>query len=45
MEVQPFAPAINDFYLTNAVSRASETMHSCADTYGAAAPQGTGTDG
>jgi len=45
MEVQPFAPAINDFYLTNAVSRASETMHSCADTYGTAAPQGTGTDG
>ena len=45
MAAQPFVPAIHDFYLTNTVSRASETMHACADIYGAAAPQGTGTDG
>ncbi|CAN0535091.1 unnamed protein product [Laminaria digitata] len=44
MDAQPFAPVVQDFYLTNSVSRASETMHACADSYAAAEP-GTGTNG
>ena len=45
MDAQPFVPAITDFYLTNSVSRASKTMHACADSYAASAQPGTGTNG
>ncbi|MDA1058549.1 MAG: NADH-quinone oxidoreductase subunit NuoG [Proteobacteria bacterium] len=42
---QPFVTPITDFYLTNAVSRASETMNQCSASYGANGQPGTGTDG
>ncbi len=42
---QPFVTPIADFYLTNAVSRASVTMNQCSASYGAHGQPGTGTDG
>lgn len=45
MNAEPFVPAITDFYLTNSVSRASKTMHACAESYAASAQAGTGTNG
>ena len=40
----PFAPAIADFYLTNAICRASETMAECSALFVGGA-EATGTDG
>jgi NADH-quinone oxidoreductase subunit G len=45
MDAEPFVPAVTDFYLTNSVSRASKTMHACAESYAASAQAGTGTNG
>lgn len=42
----PFAPAVTDFYLTNAIARASRTMAECsALAAGRGAEKGTGTHG
>ena len=44
-DAKPFEPVITDFYLTNAIGRASQTMQACAGTFGAVAEAGTGTNG
>ena len=42
----PFAPAVENFYMTDPISRASETMASCAEAFGSGRPgEATGTDG
>lgn len=44
--VEAFEPAITDFYLTNPIARASETMAQCSSIYSnAQEPEATGTDG
>ena len=45
MDGAPFAAAIDDFYLTDPICRASETMASCSALRAAGAARGTGTDG
>ena len=45
MEPAPFALPIDNFYMTDAISRASETMAKCTRAYGAARAGKTGTDG
>ena len=44
---QPFAPAFGDYYLTNPIARASETMAKCSQLYsvGKGGAEATGTDG
>ncbi|MDA1131662.1 MAG: molybdopterin-dependent oxidoreductase, partial [Proteobacteria bacterium] len=44
MDHAPFAPAVTDFYLTNAICRASETMAECSALFVGGA-EATGTDG
>lgn len=34
----PFVNAVQNFYLTNAICRASKTMHACVDAFAASAP-------
>ncbi len=41
----PFASPIANFYMTDPISRASETMAECTETYVRAAPEKTGTHG
>jgi NADH-quinone oxidoreductase subunit G len=45
----PFAPAVENYYMTDPISRASETMASCAEVLGAGGSgrtgEATGTDG
>jgi NADH-quinone oxidoreductase subunit G len=43
MDASPFVPRITNFYMTDPISRASETMAQCTRVFGAAAR--TGTDG
>jgi NADH-quinone oxidoreductase subunit G len=43
MDAAPFAPRIANFYMTDPISRASETMAQCTRVFGPAAR--TGTDG
>jgi len=43
MDAAPFAPRVANFYMTDPISRASETMAQCTRVFGAAAR--TGTDG
>ena len=40
----PFVPPVANFYMTDPISRASETMAECVLAFGAAAEK-TGTDG
>lgn len=42
---QPFVEPIRDFYLTNAVCRASTTMAQCSESFSRQAEPGTGTNG
>jgi len=41
----PFAAAITNFYMTDPISRASETMAACTETFVNAGTEKTGTDG
>ena len=42
----PFAPAVENYYMTDPISRASETMARCAEVFGSGrAGEATGTDG
>ncbi len=41
----PFRSPIENFYMTDPISRASETMAKCTDTFSAAEEAKTGTDG
>ncbi len=45
MEPAPFAAAIENFYMTDPISRASATMAECTAAFGAEAKGATGTDG
>ena len=45
LDSAPFANAIENFYMTDPISRASETMAKCAATFLATSPERTGTDG
>jgi NADH-quinone oxidoreductase subunit G len=40
-----FEPAISDFYLTNAIARASAVMANLSALYGGHSTKATGTDG
>jgi NADH-quinone oxidoreductase subunit G len=42
---EPFSSPVADFYMTNTICRASETMAACSATFVAAQPGVTGTDG
>jgi NADH-quinone oxidoreductase subunit G len=41
----PFASPVGNFYMTDPISRASQTMAACTETFGAGASGKTGTDG
>lgn len=41
----PFASSIDNFYMTDPISRASETMAKCVETFAAQSEAKTGTDG
>ncbi len=41
----PFACPIDNFYMTDPISRASQTMAACTETFGVGAAGKTGTDG
>ncbi len=41
----PFASPVGNFYMTDPISRASQTMAACTQTFGAGASEKTGTDG
>ncbi len=41
----PFISPINNFYMTDPISRASETMAKCVETFAAQSEAKTGTDG
>ena len=43
LDDQPFAPAIENFYMTDPISRASETMAACTQAFLGADEQWTGT--
>ena len=45
MGPEPFISPVADFYMTNAICRASETMAACSAAFVAAEPGSTGTDG
>jgi NADH-quinone oxidoreductase subunit G len=45
MDSAPFADAVSDFYLTNPICRASETMARCSALSASGAARRTGTDG
>ena len=45
MDPDPFTSPIADFYMTDPICRASETMAACSALYMASGAQGTGTDG
>ena len=45
MNPQAFAPAIGNFYQTDPISRASETMARCTDVFASGPQSRTGTDG
>ena len=45
MDPAPFASPFADFYMTNPICRASETMASCSARFVSASPRATGTDG
>jgi len=42
---EPFVYAIDNFYMTDPISRASETMAKCVETFGLADAGATGTHG
>jgi len=42
---KPFTPAIENFYMTDPISRASETMAKCTDVFTGGDERKTGTDG
>jgi NADH-quinone oxidoreductase subunit G len=44
LDDRPFAPAIENFYMTDPISRASETMAACTATFLGTDQQRTGTD-
>ena len=41
----PFSAAVTNFYMTDPISRASETMAACTETFVNAGTEKTGTDG
>ena len=45
MEDSPFANAVENFYMTDPVSRASETMADCTAAFVVGKEEATGTDG
>jgi NADH-quinone oxidoreductase subunit G len=45
MDPDPFTSPISDFYMTDSICRASETMAACSALYMASGAQETGTDG
>ena len=45
VDAAPFASPITNFYMTDPISRASETMAKCTDTFQQAEQKKTGTDG
>ena len=45
MDPDPFTSPIADFYMTDPICRASETMAACSALYADSGTQGTGTDG
>jgi len=45
MDSEPFAPAIDNFYMTDPISRASATMAECTAAHRANGEGATGTDG
>ena len=45
MDAAPFTSPVADFYMTNPICRASETMASCSARFVHASPRATGTDG
>ncbi len=45
IDAAPFAMPITNFYMTDPISRASETMAQCTDAFGAGQAQKTGTHG
>jgi NADH-quinone oxidoreductase subunit G len=42
---EPFVSPIDNFYMTDPISRASETMAKCVETFGPSAGEATGTHG
>jgi NADH-quinone oxidoreductase subunit G len=42
---EPFISPIDNFYMTDPISRASETMAKCVETFGIADGEATGTHG
>jgi NADH-quinone oxidoreductase subunit G len=45
VEAAPFRTPITNFYMTDPISRASETMAKCTETFGTAEAEATGTHG
>ena len=45
LDAQPFASVIQNFYMTDPISRASATMAECSAAFAADAGDATGTDG
>ena len=45
IDAAPFAMPIANFYMTDPISRASETMAQCTEAFGAGQAQKTGTHG
>ena len=43
--VAPVTNVIENFYMTNAIARASETMAQCTEELGVSESKATGTDG
>ena len=45
MEAAPFVSPVGVFYMTDPISRASETMAQCVEAFGLGGKKGTGTHG
>ena len=45
LRAEPFVSPIDNFYMTDPISRASETMAKCVETFGPAEAEATGTHG
>jgi NADH-quinone oxidoreductase subunit G len=45
LDATPFTNAVANFYMTDPISRASETMAECTEAFGRPEKEATGTDG
>jgi NADH-quinone oxidoreductase subunit G len=45
LDPAPFGVAVDNFYMTDPISRASETMAKCTETFVLGKREATGTDG